>query len=72
MNASLAPNAVARVCSLNVPDQEIRLRAFIRYSLQKTCTNQVSTDTALQLLHRAWEAQKLLWQLQAARILTEI
>ena len=72
MNYPLAPGSASRVCSLTVPDQEIRLSAFIRYSLQKTRTNQVSTDIALQLLNRAWEAQKLLWELQAARIQTEI
>ncbi|XGV97567.1 MAG: hypothetical protein ACAF41_01170 [Leptolyngbya sp. BL-A-14] len=67
MNAALAPSFVAPASSFNVSAQEIRLRAFIRFSLQKARTSEVSTDLALQLMDRAWEAQKLLWQLQAAR-----
>jgi hypothetical protein len=64
MNIPVAPNSVARICPLNRADQEIRLRAFVQFTLRQTRTNCYSPDRAMQLLDRAWEAQKLLWRLR--------
>jgi hypothetical protein len=69
MNYSFAPHSNAFVQLGHMPEQEKYLSQFILDSLQQTCTNQYSPDIALQILDRAWQAQKLLWQLRAARML---
>ncbi|XWK89699.1 MAG: hypothetical protein U7127_06440 [Phormidium sp.] len=43
---------------------EAHLSSFVQWVLQTTSGENVPTDAALELLDRAWEAQKLLWQLQ--------
>lgn len=71
MNCSFAPNSTSCSCLLDTPEQELRLSAFIRFTLQQACINKYSSDAVMQLLDRAWEAQKLLWKLRIQRSLSD-
>ncbi|MBW4518552.1 MAG: hypothetical protein KME16_02305 [Scytolyngbya sp. HA4215-MV1] len=58
----------ARSLGMEQPHPEIRclsLRAFVQSALHQSLCCHYSLEKRLQLLDRAWEAQKLLWQLQA-------
>jgi hypothetical protein len=46
-------------------DSEIHLDAFIDWALRESRSPQYSPQAALELLDRAWDAQKLLWQLRS-------
>jgi hypothetical protein len=43
---------------------EAELKALIQYALTQSRTGNCSTEAALELLDRAWVAQKMLWQLR--------
>ena len=45
-------------------DLEISLVAFIKFAHAQSQARRYSYDQTLHLLDRAWEAQKLLWQLR--------
>ena len=47
-----------------VSDRELRLQAFIQKAHQMSRSGKYPSVMALQLLDRAWEAQKLLWSLR--------
>jgi hypothetical protein len=53
-----------RVAAHAGSDLQIRLSRFIQYCLKQSCSTDCSTDEALQLLDKAWKAQKLLWQIR--------
>lgn len=62
-----APVNPASLESMPVSDekaQEISLEAFIRFSHAQIQAGRYSYEQTLQLLDRAGEAQKLLWQLR--------
>lgn len=64
MDFSASLNSSFKACSLNQVDQQAYLRLFIHQILSDTQSGQYSSETAMQLLDQAWEAQKLLWQLR--------
>ena len=49
---------------LSQKDLEIYLVAFIQFAHAQSQARRYSYDQNLHLLDRAWEAQKLLWQLR--------
>jgi hypothetical protein len=50
--------------ALSIQDLELRLSAFIQLAHSQSQARRYSHDQTLHLLDRAWEAQKLLWQLR--------
>jgi len=70
MNVSISPPVCDDLCP-NITNQELRLSEFIKFTLQQARIGRYPSNIAMQLLDRAWEAQKLLWQLRNQRILNE-
>lgn len=48
----------------STPTTEAHLKRFIQWALHITSTGTCTGSVALELLDQAWNAQKLLWQLQ--------
>lgn len=53
-------------CNRLTGTRELHLKAFVKSALQQSQAGKYSIDQNLHLLDRAWEAQKLLWQLREA------
>ncbi|MGA7937129.1 MAG: hypothetical protein WCA35_26495 [Kovacikia sp.] len=51
-------------CPDSVIDLETRLNLFIRTALRKSRSGDYPSDICMQLLDRAWKAQKTLWRLR--------
>jgi hypothetical protein len=63
----MCPTEIAPLLSspaLSLQDLELRLSAFIQLAHSQSQARRYSHDQTLHLLDRAWEAQKLLWQLR--------
>jgi hypothetical protein len=50
--------------SNSVIDLETRLNAFIRSALRKSRSGDYPSDVCMELLDKAWRAQKTVWRLR--------
>ena len=55
----------------SVIDLEEGLTQFVRWSLKTSVSQHYSPHTSMELLERAWKAQKLLWKLRVQSCFVE-